>query len=117
MQTKLFSAALASCLLLAAAPAGAQTFRGEAKLAAPAPSPTTATVGEATWRCEGEFCVGTSERRVGLDSHMKECRKVAQAVGPLVAYSSRGRTMTASNVATCNKLAAKSAPTNELAAQ
>jgi hypothetical protein len=117
MQTKLFSAALASCVLLAAAPAGAQAFRGAAKLAVPASSPSTATVGEATWRCEGELCIGTAERRAGLDSQMKECRKVAQAVGPLIAYSSRGRPMSDRNVATCNKLAGQAKPANELAAK
>mgnify|MGYP000061766728 CR=1 FL=1 len=117
MQTRVFTAALTSCLLLAAAPAGAQAFHGKARLAAPTSTPSTAVVGEATWRCEGEVCVGTAERRAGLDSQMKECRKVAAAVGPLAAYASRGRAMSERNVATCNRLAGQARPTNELAAK
>lgn len=117
MQTKLFSAALASCVLLAAAPASAEGFRGSAKLATPVAAPTTATVGEATWVCEGDTCVGTAKRRAALDSQMKECRKVAEAVGPITSYISRGRPMSTRNVAVCNKLAAEGGSENELAAK
>jgi hypothetical protein len=114
MQTKLSTLLLAACLAVSALPAAAQS-RSEAKLATPAASPTTATIDGVAWRCDGDACVGVGERRSGLDSLMKECRKVAAAVGPITAYSSRGRSLTERNVATCNRLAAQAKPASELA--
>jgi hypothetical protein len=38
---------------------------------------------------------------------MKECRKVAEALGELSAYTSRGRSMSKRDVQNCNKLAGK----------
>lgn len=115
MQSKLYGAALAACaLFVSAAPASAQPYRAEAKLVTPTASSTTASIGDATWRCDGDTCVGLANRR-GLDSLMKECRKVAAVVGPVSAYSSRGRVMTPGNVAVCNRLAAEAKSDNQLA--
>lgn len=114
MQTKLSSLVFAACVVLAAHPASAQV-RSEATLASPAATPATVVVDDVTWRCEGAACVGVAERRSGLDSLMKECRKVAAEIGPITAYSSRGRTLSERNVAVCNRLAAKARPTSELA--
>jgi hypothetical protein len=115
MQSKPFFAFLAAgAVLTLAAPASAQPYRAEAKLVTPAAAATATTVGETTWRCEGDTCIGLADRR-GLDSLMKECRKVAAAVGPISAYSSRGRTLSAGNVAACNRLAAEAKADNQLA--
>ena len=107
MQLKAFSAALLSASVLLAGPALAEGFRGTAKLATPASTPLTVVVDGVEWKCDGDTCVGTSDRKAGLDSFMKECRKVSAAVGPLAGYASRGRELTDRNVATCNRLAAE----------
>lgn len=117
MQFQLFTAASISLSLLCAGPALAQGFKGTAKLATPVAASSAATVEGVDWRCEGDTCLGVSSKRAGLDSLMKECRKVSAAVGPLAAYSSRGRTMSASNVATCNRLAEQARTDNQLAAR
>ncbi len=54
---------------------------------------------------------------IGLDSLMKECRKVSTALGPLASYNSRGRVMTERNVAACNRLGDQSRADQELAAK
>ena len=46
---------------------------------------------------------------------MKECRKVAAAIGPLASYNSRGRGMTVRNVAACNRLADENRTDKQLA--
>jgi hypothetical protein len=117
MQSKAISSALISAALLVATPALAQNVTGTAKLAAPASTPLTAVVEGVTWTCQGDTCTGTAERRGGLDSLMKECRKVSAAVGPLAGYVSRGRAMSDRNVATCNRLAAENRTDAELAAK
>ncbi len=117
MQLKLFSAGLLSCALLAANPALAAGFRAEARLATPVSPAATTVVEGVEWTCDGDACVGVADKRAGLDSLMKECRKVAAAVGPLTSYSSRGRTLTAGNVAVCNRLGAQSKADSTLAAR
>lgn len=116
MQFAAISTALALGLVLAG-PSAAQTFQGTAKLATPVSAPTSAIVEGVEWRCEGDTCRGSGERRAKLDSFMKECRKVAAAVGPLTAYTSRGHSLTDRNVATCNRLAAANRPDSQLAAK
>ena len=91
----------ASAVSMAAAP----PFSGEAKLAKAVSAPAEFQVDGVTWRCDGDKCVGRAERRSTLDSQIKECRKVAAALGELAAYTSRGREMTKGSVETCNRLA------------
>jgi hypothetical protein len=86
--------------------AGAPPFSGQAQLAQPVAAPSEVQVDGVTWRCEGDKCEGRAERRSTLDSHIKECRKVAAALGELTSYASRGREMTKGSVGTCNRLAA-----------
>ena len=117
MQIKLFAAGLLSCALLAAGPASAAGFRAEAKLSAPVSSPSTTLIEGVEWTCDGDACVGVAEKKAGLDSLMKECRKVAAAVGPLASYASRGRTLSAGNLSVCNRLAAESKTDSTLAAR
>ena len=117
MQLKAFSAALLSASVLIAGPALAEGFKGTAKLATPAGAPLTVVVEGVEWKCDGDTCVGSSDRRAGLDSFMKECRKVSAAVGPLASYTSRGRVLSERNIATCNRLAAENRTDSQLAAK
>ncbi|MFN3513618.1 MAG: CC_3452 family protein [Phenylobacterium sp.] len=104
---QIHSMSLAACAaLILATPAAAQTYRSEARLAAPAAAPAAVTVSGVSWRCEAEFCIGTAQHRT-IDSFMKECRRTAEAVGPLASFASRGRAMSPRDVATCNRLAGK----------
>lgn len=86
--------------------AGTPPFSGEATLAKAVDAPSDVTIDGVTWHCENEKCKGRAERRSTLDSQIKECRKVAAAVGELTAYTSRGREMSKSSVETCNRIAA-----------
>lgn len=103
MQTKVLSAAvLAVSLICAQGAAAAEGFRAQARLVTPVSSPTTTVVSGVEWKCDGDACVGASKYAPGLDSFMKQCRKVRAALGPLTAYSSRGNRMSDTDVANCN---------------
>jgi hypothetical protein len=96
-----FLAMSMSSVSMAAAP----PFSGEATLAKAVAAPSEVQIDGVTWRCEGDKCQGRAERRSTLDSQVKECRKVAESLGELKAYTSRGREMTKGSVETCNRLA------------
>jgi hypothetical protein len=91
-----------STLVSAAAPA----YVAQATLVTPVSSPSETDVAGVTWHCEGDQCEAKGERRT-MDSYMKECRKVAEALGELSSYTSRGRTFSKRDIQTCNKLAGK----------
>ena len=91
-----------SNLVSAAAPA----YIAQATLVTPVASASETEIAGVKWRCEGDKCEGKGERRT-MDSYMKECRKVAEALGELSAYTSRGRAMSDRDVKNCNKLAGK----------
>ncbi len=101
---------VAAMLLVASAGsmAAAPPFSGEATLAKAVAAPSEVTIDGVTWKCEGTKCTGKAERRSTLDSQVKECRKVAEALGELTGYTSRGREMTKGSIETCNRLAASS---------
>ena len=105
MQTKVLSSAVLAMTLLAtsasAAPDG--PFRAKVKLVTPVAAPTTTTINRVEWTCDGDTCLGVAATSPGLDSFMKQCRKVRAVLGPLTAYSSRGVQMSPSNVANCNE--------------
>jgi hypothetical protein len=114
MQSAMLSGAAAALALLACAPAFAEPptqapFRGVATLATPISAPTNAVVAGVTWRCEADTCIGTAARRSTLDNPVRECRKVAAAVGPLAGYTTRGRELSKLNLNACNVAAAKAA--------
>jgi len=92
-----------SNLVSAAAPA----YLAQATLVTPVSAATEVEISGVRWRCEGDQCEGKGERRGSLDSYMKECRKVAEALGELSSYTSRGRTMSKRDVQNCNKAAGK----------
>lgn len=116
MQFPVLSAIAAALAVLAPAAAFAGGFQGAAKLAQPAPSPTSTVVNGVEWRCDGDTCLGTAQRVSGVDGFMRECRKVSEALGPLAAYSSGGRNMSHGNLRACNKLA-EAGRANEVAAK
>jgi hypothetical protein len=98
--------AIGLTVVLMAATAGAtgtRPFHGEASLATPLAAAKQLTLEGVTWACDGSKCIGTANTWSTLDSHMKECRKVSSALGPLTSYRSRGRTLSAQQVATCNR--------------
>ena len=89
------------------ASAAAPSYLAQATLVTPVSAATETEISGVTWRCEGDKCEGKGDRRGSLDSYMKECRKVAETLGKLTSYASRGRDMSARDVQSCNKLAGK----------
>ena len=107
MQIRVISAIAASLALLAPLSAYAQSsgFHGQVKLAAAVSQSTTIAVNGVDWRCDGDTCAAATDRAPGLDGFMRECRKVVAALGPVTAYSSQGRVMSAGNLVACNQAA------------
>jgi len=100
--------ALAVCAMSVAGAAwGESAFSGQATLVNAVATPSELVVEGVTWRCETDKCVGRAERRSTLNSFIKDCRKVSEAVGPLVSFTGRGRTTTKGEISTCNRLAGK----------
>jgi len=106
---RMLAIAAAAVFVSGAAFASPAAFRGEATLAKPVSAPVDTTVSGVAWHCEADKCVGQAERYSSLDNPVKECRKVAEAVGPLAAYASRGRVMTKGSLTACNANAANKA--------
>lgn len=110
MRMLVMASAVAACtlavstLVTAASPA----YHAQAVLVTPVATPGETEIAGVKWRCEGDRCEGKGDRRGSLDSYMKECRKVAAALGELSAYTSRGREMSKRDVQSCNKAAGKS---------
>jgi hypothetical protein len=98
---------LGASAVVATASAAAGPYQAEVTLATAVQSATDKDVDGVAWRCEADKCVGKAERRNSLDSYMKECRKVAAALGKLTRFYSRGREMDASDLETCNRAAAQ----------
>jgi len=105
MQIQVISAALFAAAVSLSQPAKAEAIHANARLATPVASVSTAEVDGVRWRCEADACTGEGVRQTTLDSWMKECRKVSAALGPLAAYQSRGREMSAGNLKACNRAA------------
>lgn len=114
---KLAGLVAAALMISSSAMAAAPVARAEARLVTPATGPVEKEVGGIRWTCADAKCVGVAVGRPGLDSVMKECRKVAAALGPLASYETRGRAFSAGNLGVCNKLAAKDAGPETLAAK
>jgi hypothetical protein len=93
----------ASAIAPTAGAAGGGAYHAEATLATAVQSAIDKDVDGVTWHCEGEKCVGKAERRNSLDSYMKECRKVAGALGKLKRFYSRGREMIGRDLENCNR--------------
>ena len=116
MQNFRMLAIAASAVFVSGAAFAAPTvFNGQATLAKAASAPVDATVSGVAWHCEADKCVGSAERYSSLDNPVKECRKVAEAVGPLTAYASRGRALSKGSLAACNANAQAKASSAETA--
>jgi hypothetical protein len=104
---RLISAIAASAALVGGAAMAAQpsSFNGRATLASPAAPAKEVLVSGVAWKCEGADCTGSAERYSSIESRMKECKKVAAALGPLAAYTSRGISMGKGDLSVCNKAA------------
>ena len=96
----------ASAIVPTASAAAGAPYQAEATLATAVQSAADKDVDGVTWHCEGDKCTGKAERRSSLDSYMKECRKVAAALGKLTRFYSRGREMNRSELENCNRAAA-----------
>lgn len=109
MRMLAMASAVAVCTLAMSnlAAAADPSYIAQATLATPVKAATETEISGVTWRCEGDQCEGKGDRRGSLDSYMKECRKVAEALGELSAYTSRGRSMSKRDIQNCNKLAGK----------
>lgn len=73
--------------------------------AAPTPAPTGLPTA-AAWRCEGEMC-GGGPRAPSADALLRECEKVVSVIGPVSRYQSRGRELSAHDLAQCNRRATR----------
>lgn len=110
MQKLLIQALCATAVFSAAFPAfAAGSFRATAVLETAAASSAAVAVEGVDWTCKGAYC-SSAPRKVGLDSVVKECRKTAAVLGPVKAYTTRGRELTKGDLKACNKTAAE-APT------
>ena len=99
-------AAMGGLLIAGNAFAAVGPFHAEAKLAGPAAT-ATATIADASWSCQGDTCVGQAERRGSLDSPVRECKKVAAVLGPVVAYTTQGLKLQDGDIKACNTTAVK----------
>ena len=80
-------------------------YRGEAKLLGGGTAPRTEQIAGATWTCEGGACTGVAERKANLDGVVRECKKVVAVLGPVSAYRSGARELTAGQIRACNAAA------------
>jgi hypothetical protein len=94
--------ALAIFGLTVSAATKAQSYSGEATLVTAVPGPSEFVIDGITWQCEDTQCVGRS-KRARKESQLRECIKLVVAVGPVAAFRSRGRTMSADTLAECNR--------------
>ena len=86
-----------------AAFAQAPVYRAEAKLFSGASAPREETIGNASWRCDGDACVGSAARKGNLDGVVRECRKVVAVIGPVAAYKTGARQLTDGELKACNR--------------
>lgn len=93
-------ALLVAAALFAAAPAFAQTPASSATLADAAKAPAGRTIIDgATWRCEGSACTATGGSNQPAP---RACRRVAQRLGQLTAFTYKGVALTEAELAACN---------------
>ena len=93
-------ALLIAAALFAATPALAQTSATSAVLADAARAPAEATIIDgASWRCEGATCTASGGAN---QPATRACRRVVARFGPVTAFSYKGVTLTAEQIAACN---------------
>ena len=93
-------ALLIAAALFAATPTLAQTSATSAVLADAARAPAEATIIDgASWRCEGATCTASGGAN---QPATRACRRVVARFGPVTAFSYKGVTLTAEQIAACN---------------
>ena len=93
-------ALLIAAALFAAAPALAQTPAPTSlTLAQPTAAPSRVIVDGTTWICEGTTCTASGGAN---QPATRACRRVVQRLGKVTAFSYRGTTLSAEQLATCN---------------
>lgn len=99
--------AIAAVAVFASGTAFAQVaaYRGEARLVAANSAPREETIAGVAWRCDGDQCQGSADRKANLDGLVRECKKVVAVVGPVASYKSGGRELSDGQVRACNKAA------------
>lgn len=102
---KILAAAGALALAVGGAAAAQEAFHGQAKLATPVAAPTKTVVNGVTWSCEGDACTGEAAHFSTLDNPVRGCKRVAEALGPLAAFSARGRDLVGGDLKACNTAA------------
>jgi hypothetical protein len=109
MRMLVMASAVAVCTLAMSnlVAAAAPEYTAQAVLVTPVSTPSETEIAGVKWRCEADQCEGRGTRHGSLDSYMKECRKVAEGLGELSSYRSRGRSMSKRDIQNCNKLAGK----------
>lgn len=81
----------------------AAEFQAAAALERALPATTDTEIDGINWRCTGATCVGTPVGRKSPGSRMEECRKVAQALGRLASFSTRGKELSKRDLDSCNR--------------
>jgi hypothetical protein len=79
---------------------------GAASAAEPAASTPPARA--VAWRCEGEQCSGGGPNGPSDAVLLRECEQVVSVIGPVSRYQSRGRELSARDLAHCNRRATRS---------
>jgi hypothetical protein len=97
--------AIAAGAVLVSGTAFAQSaaYRGEAKLVTPSAAPREAVIEGVAWRCDGDACAGTADRKGNLDGLVRECKKVVAVIGPVASYKSGARQLDDGQLRACNK--------------
>lgn len=99
--------AIAAVAVLVSGTAFAQSpaYKAEAKLMSGASAPHEEVISGATWRCDGDACIGTAARKGNLDGVVRECRKVVAIIGPVAAYKTGARELDPGQLKACNRAA------------
>ena len=98
MRALLIAAALFAAAPALAQPAAPAQTRLTLADAATAPAGRTIIDG-ATWRCEGAACTASGG---SSQPAPRACRRVAQRLGPVTAFSWKGVELSAAEIAACN---------------
>ncbi|HWA63506.1 MAG TPA: hypothetical protein VG939_19165 [Caulobacteraceae bacterium] len=106
-RSKLLAALTTAALFAASAAVAAEpAVYGHAKLATALAAPKSESLGGLDWKCEGDACVATAKGSPASWSSMYACKKIAGTFGALASLELSGQTMSAGNLAVCNKAAA-----------
>lgn len=78
-----------------------------ATAAAAEPAPSGPPARAVAFRCEGEQCSGAGPNAPSDGALLRECEQVVSVIGPVSRYQSRGRELSARDLAHCNRRATR----------